>query len=60
MKVSRKQLLDPTLSVPDDLAAVKHDRASYEYNDDHEESEDLAESYPFPVSAPFHFSNTLF
>lgn len=58
--MSRKQLLDPTLSVPDDLAAVKYDRASYEYNDDHEESEDLAESYPFPVSAPFYFFNTLF
>lgn len=47
--MSRKQLLDTTTSVPDDLAVVKHDRASYEDNDEDVESEDSSESYPFPV-----------
>ena len=57
--MSRKQLLDATSSVPDDLAATKHDRASYEDNDDDVESEDSAESYPFPVSIIIISFNTV-
>ena len=63
VKVSRKQLLDPKASVPDDLSSEKYYVSSYESSNsdiDGSFDEALTENYTFPVTPPRKYSPEYF